>query len=143
MLKRHNVKIILCLLWVISTVALTRKLTHRGITNHNFKNSDFRVCCKMNSKVFLNKSQKYSTLSILMAGVFMQLGLLLIYAVRNRRMSQDMQRWGASRETRALKLIFSAVLKPGFHYTANATTTTQKQSNYKVEQSSFTLIALF
>ena len=32
---------------------------------------------------------------------------------------------------------------PGFHYTANATTTTQKQSDYKVEQSSFTLIALF
>ena len=34
-------------------------------------------------------------------------------------------------------------LKPGFHYTANATTTTQMQSDYKVEQSSFTLIALF
>ena len=28
-------------------------------------------------------------------------------------------------------------------YTANATTTTQKQSDYKVEQSSFTPIALF
>ena len=35
------------------------------------------------------------------------------------------------------------MLKPGFHYTANATTTTQKQSDYKVEQSSFTLIGLF
>ena len=35
------------------------------------------------------------------------------------------------------------VVKPGFHYTANVTTTTQKQSDYKVEQSSFTLIALF
>ena len=35
------------------------------------------------------------------------------------------------------------VAKPGFHYTANATTTTQKQSDYKVEQSFFTLIALF
>ena len=35
------------------------------------------------------------------------------------------------------------MLKPGFHYTANATTTTQKQSDYKVEQSSLTLIALF
>ena len=34
-------------------------------------------------------------------------------------------------------------IKPGFHYTANAMTTTQKQSDYKVEQSSFTLIALF
>ena len=34
-------------------------------------------------------------------------------------------------------------LRPGFHYTANATTTTQKQSDYKVEQSSFALIALF
>ena len=34
------------------------------------------------------------------------------------------------------------LFKPGFHYTANATTTTQKQSD-KVEQSSFTLIALF
>ena len=31
---------------------------------------------------------------------------------------------------------------PGFHYTANATTTIEKQSDYKVEQSSF-LIALF
>ena len=37
----------------------------------------------------------------------------------------------------------SSPIKPGFHYTANATTTTQKQSNYKVDQSSFTLIALF
>ena len=35
------------------------------------------------------------------------------------------------------------LLKPGFHYTANATTTTQKQSDYMVEQSSFTLITLF
>ena len=35
------------------------------------------------------------------------------------------------------------ILWPGFHYTANATTTTQKQSDYKIEQSSFTLIALF
>ena len=33
-------------------------------------------------------------------------------------------------------------LKPGFHYMANATTTTQKQSDYKVEQSSFTLVTL-
>ena len=35
------------------------------------------------------------------------------------------------------------LLKPGFHYTTNATTTTQKQSDYKVEQSSIRLIALF
>ena len=34
-------------------------------------------------------------------------------------------------------------LRPRFHYTADATTTTQKQSDYKVEQSCFTLIALF
>ena len=34
-------------------------------------------------------------------------------------------------------------IKPGFHYTANATTTTQKQRNYKVEKSSVTLISLF
>ena len=34
-------------------------------------------------------------------------------------------------------------IKPGFHHKANATTTTQNQSDYKVEQSSFTLIALF
>ena len=34
-------------------------------------------------------------------------------------------------------------VKPGFHYTTNATTTTQKQSDYNVEQSSFTLISLF
>ena len=41
--------------------------------------------------------------------------------------------------------VFQTVLniKPGFHYTANATTTTQKQSDHKVEQSFFTLIALF
>ena len=39
--------------------------------------------------------------------------------------------------------ISKGLLKPGFHYTTNATTTTQKQSDYKVEQSSFTLIALF
>ena len=60
MLKRHNVKIILCLLWVISTVALTRKLTHRGITNHNFKNncSDFRVCCKMKIKKYFLTNHK-------------------------------------------------------------------------------------
>ena len=33
--------------------------------------------------------------------------------------------------------------KPGFHCKANATTTAQKQSDYKVEKSSFTPIALF
>ena len=32
-------------------------------------------------------------------------------------------------------------LKPGFHYTANSTTTTQQQSDYEAEQSSFTIIA--
>ena len=37
----------------------------------------------------------------------------------------------------------SKVIRPGFHYMANATTTTQKQSDYKVDQSSFTLVALF
>ena len=35
------------------------------------------------------------------------------------------------------------ILRPGFHYTANATITTHKQSDFKVEQSSFTQIALF
>ena len=35
------------------------------------------------------------------------------------------------------------LVRPGFHYTTNATTTTQNQSDYKVDQSSFTLIALF
>ena len=35
------------------------------------------------------------------------------------------------------------IIKPGFHYTANTTTKTQKQSDYNVEQSSFTLIVLF
>ena len=34
-------------------------------------------------------------------------------------------------------------IMPGFHYRANATTTTQNQSDYKVEQPSFMLIALF
>ena len=34
-------------------------------------------------------------------------------------------------------------VRPGFHYTTNATSTTQKQSDYKVEQPSFTPIALF
>ena len=38
---------------------------------------------------------------------------------------------------------FERPLRPGFHYTTIATTTTQKQSDYKVGQSSFTLIALF
>ena len=38
--------------------------------------------------------------------------------------------------------LFIITFKPGFHYTTNTTTTTQKQSDYKVEQSSFTLIAL-
>ena len=33
-------------------------------------------------------------------------------------------------------------VKPGFHYTTNAMTMTQKQSDYKVDQSSLTLIAL-
>ena len=36
-----------------------------------------------------------------------------------------------------------AVFEPGFYYIANTTTTTQKQSDYKVEHSSFMLIALF
>ena len=35
------------------------------------------------------------------------------------------------------------MVRPGFNYMTNAMTTTQKQSDYEVEQSSFTLIALF
>ena len=31
-------------------------------------------------------------------------------------------------------LLHHPPLKPGFHYTSNATTTTQTQSDYKVEQ---------
>ena len=44
------------------------------------------------------------------------------------------------KKTKQLKVEQSSsfTLKLGFHYTANATTMTQKQSNYKVEQSSFT-----
>ena len=40
-------------------------------------------------------------------------------------------------------LDYELIVMPGFHYMTNATTTTQKQIDYKVEQSSFTLIALF
>ena len=47
------------------------------------------------------------------------------------------------KESIILTVSFQLPFKPGFHYTANATTTTQKQSDYKVEQSSFTLIAFF
>ena len=36
----------------------------------------------------------------------------------------------------ALTRLRNHTLKLSFHYTANATTTTQKQSDYKVEQSS-------
>ena len=39
--------------------------------------------------------------------------------------------------------VYFDLIRPGFHYMANATTTTQKQSDYRIEQSSFTLIALF
>ena len=35
------------------------------------------------------------------------------------------------------------LVRPGLYYTTNATITTRKQSDYKVEQSFFTLIALF
>ena len=41
------------------------------------------------------------------------------------------------------KSLMSVTVKPGFHYTTNTTTTTQKQSDYKVEHSSLMLIALF
>ena len=39
-------------------------------------------------------------------------------------------------------IISNFFLKPGFRYTAYAKTTTQKQSDYKVEQSSVKLIVL-
>ena len=44
--------------------------------------------------------------------------------------------------SQALLNLRRGYFRPGFHYTTNATTTTQKQSDYEVEQSSFTLIAL-
>ena len=48
---------------------------------------------------------------------------------------------GHKRDRRLLDdIATSRLIRPGFDYTANATT--QKQSDYKVEQSSFTLIAL-
>ena len=42
-----------------------------------------------------------------------------------------------------LSRVLNTIIKPGFHYTTNAMTTTQKQNNFKVEQSSFNLVALF
>ena len=55
--------------------------------------------------------------------------------------------WVCSQFSSLFSACFSACrlgsFRPGFHYTTNTTTTTQKQSDYKVEQSSFTLIALF
>ena len=50
------------------------------------------------------------------------------------------QNWSLSWSNLAL---WKPGLKPGFHHTTNTTTTTQKQSDFKVEQSSFTLIASF
>ena len=47
------------------------------------------------------------------------------------------------RSSKSLILIDWYIVKPGFHNTSNATTMTQKQSDYKVEQSSFTLNTLF
>ena len=56
----------------------------------------------------------------------------------------DVHKWTTIHVLRKqLSICTYTVVRPGFHYTANATTTTQKQSDYKVEQSSFTLIALF
>ena len=50
---------------------------------------------------------------------------------------------GAGQGSRVPICLTMLRFKPGFHYTANAVTMTQKQSHYKVEQSFFMLIALF
>ena len=43
----------------------------------------------------------------------------------------------------AITGVYFDLIRPGFHHMTNAMTTTQKQSDYRIEQSSFMLIALF
>ena len=62
---------------------------------------------------------------------------------RRRHKNKVIRRLSLCFDTKMVVVVVVIGFKPGLHYTGNATTTTQKQSDYKVEQSSFTLIALF
>ena len=73
MLKRRNVKIILCSLWFISAVGFMRRLARKGVTKQRLENGEFNVCLRVDSGILHDKSWKYLSFSMLMYGVLNKL----------------------------------------------------------------------
>ena len=118
MLERRNVKIVLCLFWLVSAVALIYPVTSGGISKERLEHGESVVCNRMDSKVIDASSYKNSLTFKLMIGFFTIVALLLIYARlgvflwrnRNGPSGQAMRVNNTSRQTRALKLVFAIVL---------------------------------
>ena len=118
MLKRRNVKIVLCLSWLYGFVAPMHILRSPGITRHSFRHGEWNVCCRMDSKVISAKSYIYPLLIMQATGVFTEFSLLLTYArmgfflwrVRTGPIDQGMKTRNTSRKIRALKLMFAIIL---------------------------------
>ena len=120
MLKRRNIKLALCSLWLISAVTLVHpRFINSGISEHSFKHGDWKVCSRLDSKVIVAKSSFRNSLIIsVVLGVLIQLVSLLIYArvgfflwrARKGPMGQDMETRITNKKVRALKLMFAIIL---------------------------------
>ena len=122
MLKRRNVKIVLCILWVISAAALLYPVFSGGVAKSRFKNGEYNVCNRMSGKLIFDTSFRGSLILKLVFGVFVLVSLLMMYArmgysiwtVRKAPTDQDRKskavKKADSNKTRAIKLMFSIVL---------------------------------
>ena len=120
MLKRRNVKIVLCSLWLMSAVySIYPVLTSDVISRHTSKHGDWELCFNMDSKVLLMGSTKFYTyVRLLSIGIFILIVGLSIYArigvflwrARNSPIHQNMQSTSADKISQALKLMFAILL---------------------------------
>ena len=118
MLKRRNVKIVLCLSWLYGAVQPMHIFRNPGITKHSFRHGEWNVCHRMDSEVILTKSYIYPLLLMQMMGVLIESALLLMYArmgfyiwrARTGLMNGGMEIRGVRRNIQALKLMFAIIL---------------------------------
>ena len=122
MMKGRNIKILLCLLWVIPACAYVYPILSGGIAEEQFGQKEYDVCNRMSAKVIFDKSFKNSLILKLVFGVFSMFSLLLMYARigfhiwKARKTPTDQNRKAKavkkadSNKTRAVKMMFFIVL---------------------------------
>ena len=122
MLNSRNVKIVLCLSWVLSAInsILPVLLNDNIIYDINFKNGNYKVCygfgtqalpINLGGGVLLSMGLTISAFIFIafVLSIYARIGVFL-WRARNSPIHQKMQKRGADRKVQALKLMFAILL---------------------------------